>query len=204
MGSLRDTGNAQEILLQLRTMPLFQGRAVLKAELHTQYGVLFARFADDVAAVEAAYKRESGRPPLLRDMPPVVSAICWARQLSRRIAEPLATFRDIASSGWFSMKDDVVVATVGGGEGGVRGSEGTSRRTLKRSRKLLRALAEFELRYTEEWVKYTSRAVGECFSKPILTIVSSSQGLTPHPSPLTPHPHPHSHPTMNAIPRPQR
>jgi dynein heavy chain len=159
IGSLRDTKHALDIMIQLRKMPLFQ-RPRLDEELQEQCQEMLARFAEEVVKVEGLYKKEANQPPQFRDMPSVVSSICWARQLSRRIEEPLEKFNQI-SLGWFSLKQ-------------IAGNREETSHAMKMSKKLLRALAEFELRYIEEWSRNASQTVAECFSKPILTLSSKN------------------------------
>jgi dynein heavy chain len=54
--------------------------------------VIFQHYARDLEAVQAQYEAHKHKPPIPRNAPPISGNIMWARQLLRRIEEPMARF----------------------------------------------------------------------------------------------------------------
>ena len=54
--------------------------------------VIFQNYALDLDAVQKIYEKHKHSPSLPRNAPPVAGDIMWARQLLRRIEEPMRKF----------------------------------------------------------------------------------------------------------------
>lgn len=61
----------------------------LQKELGSKYQVIFRMFLQDMAVVQQMYEAGKADPPRPRDVPLVAGCIMWARQLLRRIQEPM-------------------------------------------------------------------------------------------------------------------
>lgn len=55
--------------------------------------VIFQNYGLDLDAVQKTYERYKASPPLARNAPPVAGNIAWARQLLRRVEEPMKKAR---------------------------------------------------------------------------------------------------------------
>ena len=79
----------------LRLLTQFQEimhRDALKKDLDAKYNVIFRNYGADLEAVQKIYEKQKHNPPLPRNAPPVAGDILWARQLLRRIEEPMRHF----------------------------------------------------------------------------------------------------------------
>lgn len=61
--------------------------------MESKYTVIFQTYGADLEAVLKLYEKHKHAPPIARDMPPVAGNIMWARQLLRRIEEPIKVFK---------------------------------------------------------------------------------------------------------------
>ena len=64
-----------------------------QADLDSKYTVIFHNYGLDLEAVQRLYERQKSQPPMLRNAPPVTGNILWAKQLLRRIEEPMKRFK---------------------------------------------------------------------------------------------------------------
>lgn len=67
-------------------------RETLKADLQDKYMVIFHNYGFDLEAVQTVYEKHKNNPPVPRNAPPIAGNIMWARQLLRRIEEPMRKF----------------------------------------------------------------------------------------------------------------
>lgn len=88
----------------------------------SRYMVIFQNYGLDLEAVQKIYEKYKHSPPLVRNAPPVAGSIMWARQLLRRIEEPMKKFTHNKS----------IMATK------------ESKRIIKTYNKVAKALVEFE------------------------------------------------------------
>lgn len=84
--------------------------------------VIFQNYGLDLEAVQKIYEKYKHAPPLVRNAPPVAGSIMWARQLLRRIEEPMKKF----------AHNKTIMATK------------ESKRIIKTYNKVAKALVEFE------------------------------------------------------------
>ena len=54
--------------------------------------VIFQNYARDLEMVQKLYEKNKYEPPVPRNSPPVAGCIMWARQLLRRIEQPMQKF----------------------------------------------------------------------------------------------------------------
>ncbi|CAG5121565.1 unnamed protein product, partial [Candidula unifasciata] len=55
---------------------------------------VFEWYESDLKVVQAIYEDNKDHPLLVRDAPPVAGAICWSRQLLKRIEDPMKIFQE--------------------------------------------------------------------------------------------------------------
>ena len=58
-----------------------------------KYSQILKTYGKEVENIKRMYQRLSEEPPVSRDMPPICGKIMWARQLFRRIHEPMTIFQ---------------------------------------------------------------------------------------------------------------
>ncbi|CAG9462434.1 unnamed protein product [Pedinophyceae sp. YPF-701] len=87
--NISSTEQALNLLAQFETI---LQRDTLKADLQDKYMVIFHNYGFDLEAVQGVYERHKSSPPLPRNAPPIAGSIMWARQLLRRIEEPMRRF----------------------------------------------------------------------------------------------------------------
>jgi dynein heavy chain len=104
----------------------------LKSDLDSKYTVIFHNYGLDLEAVQRLYEKQKASPPLLRNAPPVTGNILWAKQLLRRIEEPMRRFKGHSSLMTNSKEAKKIVRTYN---------------------KVARALVEFETLWQSAWTK---------------------------------------------------
>jgi len=104
-------------------------RDSLKGDLGSKYVVIFNNFGQDLLAVQNLYEKNKQAPPLIRNSAPIAGNVMWARQLLRRVEDPMKMFTKIKSI--MNSKD--------------------SRRICKIYNKVGRALIEFETLWVRAW-----------------------------------------------------
>ena len=77
------------------------------------------------------YQKNRNDPPAARDLPPIAGKISWARQLYRRVQEPMEAFQ---------QNPDIL-------------KDAEAKKVIKNYNKTARVLLEFELLYHQAWVK---------------------------------------------------
>ncbi len=131
--SMQSTEHALSLLRQLRAV---LQRDALRADLEEKYMVIFQNYGLDLDAVQKTYEKHKHAPPLARNAPPVAGNIAWARQLLRRIEEPMRKFA--ANSTIMATKE--------------------AKRIVKTYNRVAAALVEFEALWHRAWVKSVDTA----------------------------------------------
>ena len=126
--SMQSTEHALSLLRQLRAV---LQRDALRQDLEEKYMVIFQNYGLDLDAVQKTYEKNKHAPPLARNAPPVAGNIAWARQLLRRIEEPMRKFATNAT----------IMATK------------EAKRIVKTYNRVAAALVEFEALWLRAWVK---------------------------------------------------
>ena len=103
----------------------------LKADLDSKYMVIFHNYGLDLETVQKLYEKHKNNPPMSRNEPPVTGNIKWARQLLRRIEEPMRKFQ--ANKNIMTTKE--------------------SKKIIRTYNKVARALIEFETLWHYAWTK---------------------------------------------------
>jgi len=87
--TITSTEQALDLLRQFQSI---LERDTLHEDLQEKYAVVFHSYGFDLEAVQALYERHKHAPPVPRNAPPIAGNIMWARQLLRRIEEPMRRF----------------------------------------------------------------------------------------------------------------
>lgn len=67
-----------------------------QADIQDKYGVILKSFGQEIEEIKRQYQKFREDPLIPRDMPPISGKIMWARQLFRKIQEPMEVFADNA------------------------------------------------------------------------------------------------------------
>ncbi|KNC49484.1 dynein heavy chain 5 [Thecamonas trahens ATCC 50062] len=124
---ITSTQRALSLLRQFQSVLLMDS---LRAELENKYLLIFANYGRELDVVRRLYEKQANAPPIPRDTPPVAGAISWARQLLRRIEEPMKLFQ----------AHPHILYTL------------EAKKVIRVYNKLARALVEFETLYHESWM----------------------------------------------------
>lgn len=103
----------------------------LKEPLKDQYTRLLIQFGKEIDHTTKIYQKHKNDPPIGRDHPPIAGKISWARQLYRRIQEPMEAFKNHPSI----LRDP------------------DAKKVIKNYNKTARVLLEFECLYYQAWSK---------------------------------------------------
>uniref|UniRef100_A0A673YAG8 Dynein axonemal heavy chain 5 n=1 Tax=Salmo trutta TaxID=8032 RepID=A0A673YAG8_SALTR len=96
-----------------------------------KYQQILQNYGRDIEMVSRNYTKQKMDPPIGRDLPPVAGKILWARQLYRRIQEPMDLFQEPPG----------VLATP------------EAKRIIRNYNRVARVLLEFEMLYHSGWMK---------------------------------------------------
>ena len=88
--SINSTDHALTLLKQFQNI---LQRESLKDDLDSKLLVIFHNYGLDLETVQLLYEKQKACPPVVRLAPPVAGNIMWARQLMRRIEEPMLKFQ---------------------------------------------------------------------------------------------------------------
>ena len=88
-------------------------------------------YGRDIDTIQKIYQRHRNDPPVAWDLPPIAGKIAWARQMYRRIQEPMEMFQ----------KYPAILQTV------------DAKKIIKNYNKLAKVLLEFEVLYHQAWMK---------------------------------------------------
>lgn len=61
-------------------------------DYNSQYSKLLQEYARELETVRKLYEKNKSEPTLPRNLPPISGRIAWARQLYRRITNPIKQF----------------------------------------------------------------------------------------------------------------
>ncbi|KXJ25255.1 Dynein heavy chain 5, axonemal [Exaiptasia diaphana] len=103
----------------------------LKETVQEKYERILTYFGRDIETIQKIYQRHKNDPPVAWDLPPIAGKIAWARQMYRRIQEPMELFQ----------RYPAILQT----------SEG--KKIIKNYNKMAKVLLEFELLYHQAWIK---------------------------------------------------
>ncbi|XP_063956179.1 dynein axonemal heavy chain 8-like [Lytechinus pictus] len=95
-----------------------------------KYAVVLHHFGSEIEGIKKLYNKHKDDPPIPRDMPPVAGKISWARQLFRKIQEPMDIIKDVASV--------------------MKGVE--AKKIVRNYNRTATVLMEFEIRYHRAWI----------------------------------------------------
>ncbi|XP_023932850.1 dynein heavy chain 8, axonemal [Lingula anatina] len=93
--------------------------------------IIFLQFGQEVENIRKMYMQHRDDPPVPRDMPPVAGKIAWARQLTRRITEPMEIFKETPEV--FKIEE--------------------GKRIIRNYNRVARVLMEFEMLYHDAWIQ---------------------------------------------------
>jgi hypothetical protein len=107
------------------------GLECLKEAVADKYHKILLQFGRDIENIQKTYQRLRHEPPVARDLPPIAGKIMWARQMFRRIQEPMEHLKNYPE---ILQGDD-------------------SKRIVRNYNKVAKVLLEFEVLYHQAWVK---------------------------------------------------
>ena len=126
--NITSTGAALRLLNQFQAI---MHREALKRDLDDKYAVIFRNYGADLEAVQKTYEKQKHNPPKARNAPPVAGDIMWARQLLRRIEEPMRAF----------AKNELIMFAPG------------AKRIVKMYNRVAQALMTYETMWHQAWMK---------------------------------------------------
>ena len=129
--SFENIMSTEHALNMLKQFQAVLQRDNLKADLDSKYMVIFHNYGLDLETVQKLYEKHKQVPPMSRNSPPVAGNIKWARQLLRRIEEPMRKFQ--ANKNIMTTKE--------------------SKKIIRTYNKVARALIEFETLWHYAWTK---------------------------------------------------
>ncbi|CAH3041642.1 unnamed protein product [Pocillopora meandrina] len=103
----------------------------LKDTIQEKYERILMYYGRDIDTIQKIYQRHRNDPPVAWDLPPIAGKIAWARQMYRRIQEPMEMFQ----------KYPTILQTP------------EAKKTIKNYNKLAKVLLEFEVLYHQAWMK---------------------------------------------------
>jgi dynein heavy chain len=104
--------------------------------IQDKYQRILSHYAKDIDYVSKTYQKNKSDPPVARDLPPIAGKIAWARQLFRRIQEPMEAFQ----------QHPTIMQTA------------EARKIVKNYNKLAKVLLEFEMLYHRGWLRQVEAA----------------------------------------------
>uniref|UniRef100_A0A8C7NSW9 Dynein, axonemal, heavy chain 5 n=1 Tax=Oncorhynchus mykiss TaxID=8022 RepID=A0A8C7NSW9_ONCMY len=119
----------------LNVLKTFERLGIPDLGIDEKYQRILQNYGRDIEMVSRNYTKQKMDPPIGRDLPPVAGKILWARQLYRRIQEPMDLFQE--SPG--------VLATP------------EAKRIIRNYNRVARVLLEFEMLYHSGWMKQEVR-----------------------------------------------
>ncbi|XP_044176214.1 LOW QUALITY PROTEIN: dynein axonemal heavy chain 5-like [Acropora millepora] len=103
----------------------------LKETIQEKYERILMYFGRDIDTIQKIYQRHRNDPPIAWDLPPIAGKIAWARQMYRRIQEPMEMFQKYPTI--------------------LQNPE--AKKVIKNYNKLAKVLLEFELLYHQAWMR---------------------------------------------------
>ncbi|CDI77652.1 hypothetical protein EPH_0029460 [Eimeria praecox] len=117
----------------------------LKAELKGKISLIIHRYSLELVQIQEEYERRRANPPASKDMPPIPNSIIWARDLLKKIEDPMKQFQLYPSA----------LATKEG------------KRTIKLYNRVAETLVEYELRWHQAWTECV-QATADCLNSNLL------------------------------------
>ncbi|XP_071824188.1 dynein axonemal heavy chain 5-like [Apostichopus japonicus] len=96
-----------------------------------KYNTILQRFGREIENTAKNYQRNKNDPPIARDLPPISGKITWARQMFRRISEPMEEFQ---------QRPKLLTSNEG-------------KKIIRNYNKLAKVLMEFEVLYHRAWLR---------------------------------------------------
>ncbi|XP_076449856.1 dynein axonemal heavy chain 5-like isoform X2 [Babylonia areolata] len=120
----------------LRLLHKFESLKLPNMGIEEKYQRILMHYSRDVEMVSRVYQKNKADPPVARDLPPVAGKIAWARQLFRRIQEPMEVFQ---------QHQNIL-------------NSPEAKKIIKNFNKLARVLLEFEMLYYRGWCRQVEAA----------------------------------------------
>uniref|UniRef100_A0AAR2IQT9 AAA+ ATPase domain-containing protein n=1 Tax=Pygocentrus nattereri TaxID=42514 RepID=A0AAR2IQT9_PYGNA len=102
--------------------------------IEEKYQKVLQNYGRDIEMVSRIYTKQKMEPPIARDLPPVAGKILWARQLYRRIQEPMELFQQ--HPGILDTPE--------------------AKRIIRNYNRVAKVLLEFEVLYHQGWMSQVS------------------------------------------------
>uniref|UniRef100_A0A1I8FY30 Dynein heavy chain 5, axonemal n=1 Tax=Macrostomum lignano TaxID=282301 RepID=A0A1I8FY30_9PLAT len=120
----------------IQTLKRFERLKIPRLGIDEKYQKILAFYGKELEAAVRIYNKNKDDPPIARDLPPIGGKICWARQLFRRIEEPMVLFKKMPHL--------------------LQSADG--KKLVKNYNKLAEALVAFEMLYHRAWIKQLQTA----------------------------------------------
>lgn len=105
--------------------------------IQDKYVVILNHYAKDIEAVGKIYTKSRTNPSIARDLPPTTGKILWARQLYRRIEQPMNIF--ISNKTILQLTE--------------------AKRIIKSYNQMSSVLIEYEVLYHRAWLRQVSLVI---------------------------------------------
>ncbi|XP_043921723.1 dynein axonemal heavy chain 5-like [Protopterus annectens] len=115
----------------LNMLKKFERLGIPELGIDEKYHMILLNYGHDIEMVSKIYTKQKNEPPIARDMPPISGKILWARQLFRKIQEPMDLFQ----------QHPTLLQTADG------------KRIVRNYNKVAKVLLEFEVLYHRGWLK---------------------------------------------------
>ncbi|XP_071957897.1 dynein axonemal heavy chain 5-like isoform X2 [Antedon mediterranea] len=115
----------------LQLISKFERLGLLNLAVQEKYAMILQRFGREIENTAKNYQRNKNDPPVARDLPPIAGKIMWARQMFRRIQEPMEVFQQQPQL--------------------LQGSD--AKKIIRNFNKLAKVLMEFEVLYHRAWLR---------------------------------------------------
>ncbi|XP_077982678.1 dynein axonemal heavy chain 5-like [Glandiceps talaboti] len=104
--------------------------------IEEKYAIILQKYGKEIDNTSRNYQKNKNDPPVARDLPPIAGKIMWARQMYRRILEPMEVFQQFPT----------ILQTAEG------------KKIIKNFNKLAKVLMEFEVLYHRAWLRQVEAA----------------------------------------------
>lgn len=115
----------------LRLLQRFEHLAIPRLDIQAKYQLILVHYMSDIDTIRKLYTKQKQDPPTESDLSPIAGKIAWARQLFRRIDEPMVVFRQFEEL----MKLP------------------EAKKIIKHYNKMGKVLLEYEMLYHNAWIK---------------------------------------------------
>lgn len=105
--------------------------------IQDKYVLILNHYAKDIDTVSKIYTKSRQNPSIARDLPPITGKILWARQLYRRIEQPMNIF--IGNKTILQLPE--------------------AKRIIKNYNQMSAVLIEYELLYHRAWIRQVSLVI---------------------------------------------